>query len=173
MFLFLCDLVNFEALVITIAVVFGVIVLGLLVCCCCCCVRCKKTQPRWDGVDRHNTSRAPLYRSKNVVVMCASRGCVGEENNGLLWPVTKRGSRVTWPAVVEMFCGNTSRIRDAPCCAENQHAASVCSLFIFLAQSSTFSHVLARALFHPAQNWMFQPLMQPKVEHLMTIIRIG
>lgn len=110
-FLFLCDLVNFEALVITIAVVFGVIVLGLLVCCCCCCVRCKKTQPRWDG-------RAPLYRSRNVVVMCTSRGCVGgsgpwlgrkqwtaltRDKKGIQSHMTCSGGNVLWKHLTHLW----------------------------------------------------------------------
>lgn len=166
MFLFLCDLVNFEALVITIAVVFGVIVLGLLVCCCCCCVRCKKTQPRWDG-------RAPLYRSRNVVAMCASRGVCGG-----VW--TLNGKKT-----MDCFDPRDPESHDLQwwkCFVETPHAFVThraalristrppCAVYFFLAQSSTFSHVLARALFHPAQNWMFQPNPNP---HLMTIIRIG
>ncbi|XP_075897418.1 pituitary tumor-transforming gene 1 protein-interacting protein [Nelusetta ayraudi] len=56
--------INFEALVITIAVVFGVIVLGLLVCCCCCCVRCKKTQPRPDWEEERYLRRREEMRQR-------------------------------------------------------------------------------------------------------------
>lgn len=51
-FLFLCHPVNFEALIITIGVLLGLIIISIFACCCCCCrrcCRCRKNQSRWDG----------------------------------------------------------------------------------------------------------------------------
>ncbi|KAM7420112.1 hypothetical protein PAMA_014698 [Pampus argenteus] len=39
---------NFEALIITLAVVGGSILISIAVCCCCCCCRCKKRPSRPD-----------------------------------------------------------------------------------------------------------------------------
>ncbi|XP_028327588.1 pituitary tumor-transforming gene 1 protein-interacting protein [Gouania willdenowi] len=40
---------NFEALIITMAVLGGIILISIMVCCCCCCCRCKR---RSSGLDR-------------------------------------------------------------------------------------------------------------------------
>uniref|UniRef100_A0A674NNN2 PTTG1 interacting protein n=1 Tax=Takifugu rubripes TaxID=31033 RepID=A0A674NNN2_TAKRU len=44
--------INFEALVITLGVVAGIIVLAVTICCCYCCCCCMRRRSRWASSER-------------------------------------------------------------------------------------------------------------------------
>ncbi|TWW79998.1 hypothetical protein D4764_10G0010280 [Takifugu flavidus] len=49
--------VNFEALVITLGVVAGIIVLAVTICCCYCCCCCMRRRSRWASSERIRLKR--------------------------------------------------------------------------------------------------------------------
>uniref|UniRef100_A0A3Q2DTW7 PTTG1 interacting protein n=1 Tax=Cyprinodon variegatus TaxID=28743 RepID=A0A3Q2DTW7_CYPVA len=48
--------VNFEALIIAMAVVLGTIIISIIICCCCCCCR-RRTRPAGPDRDEETFSR--------------------------------------------------------------------------------------------------------------------
>ncbi|XP_026040458.1 pituitary tumor-transforming gene 1 protein-interacting protein [Astatotilapia calliptera] len=54
---------NFEALIISMAVVCGVILLAIAVCCCCCCC-CKKRPSRFDREEERSAKRREEIRQR-------------------------------------------------------------------------------------------------------------
>ncbi|XP_034154032.1 pituitary tumor-transforming gene 1 protein-interacting protein isoform X2 [Pangasianodon hypophthalmus] len=49
--------VNFEALIIAMAVLLGVLLLAVTVCCCCCCRRCGRSSRRAERRAKHDEIR--------------------------------------------------------------------------------------------------------------------
>ncbi|XP_017569957.1 pituitary tumor-transforming gene 1 protein-interacting protein [Pygocentrus nattereri] len=56
--------VNFEALIIAMAVVGGVLLLGITVCCCCCCCRCRRSS-RPDRVEEEYARRREEIKQRS------------------------------------------------------------------------------------------------------------
>uniref|UniRef100_A0A674MT65 PSI domain-containing protein n=1 Tax=Takifugu rubripes TaxID=31033 RepID=A0A674MT65_TAKRU len=67
--------INFEALVITLGVVAGIIVLAVTICCCYCCCCCMRRRSRWAS-----SERIRIHVSISVSVFSVS--CVGLKRDG-------------------------------------------------------------------------------------------
>uniref|UniRef100_A0A3Q0RY33 PTTG1 interacting protein n=1 Tax=Amphilophus citrinellus TaxID=61819 RepID=A0A3Q0RY33_AMPCI len=56
---------NFEALIIAMAVLGGAILIGIVVCCCCCCC-CRKSRPSRSAKRREEIKQSQLEQVGNV-----------------------------------------------------------------------------------------------------------